>query len=173
MIRDRRTYIKLHDGMPDHPKVGTLSDKAFRLLVEAWCWCSRHSTSVVPAATQQAIAGRAWRRRVAELVAAGLFHESGHECTRCGPAPLGSVVVHDRLPAIRSAREPIPDEVRWRVYDRDGWACQQCGAGQPLSLDHIWPWSLGGADTEDNLQTLCIPCNSRKGARVTSAAGGY
>lgn len=35
-----------------------------------------------------------------------------------------------------------------------------------LSLDHIHPYSLGGEDTLGNLQTLCRPCNSRKGARV-------
>lgn len=28
------------------------------------------------------------------------------------------------------------------------------------------PASIGGADTEDNLQTLCMPCNRAKGARV-------
>ena len=41
---DDRTYIRLHDGMPDHPKVVGLSDAAFRLYVEAMCWCGRHLT---------------------------------------------------------------------------------------------------------------------------------
>src|SRR5215469_12896847 len=41
---DDRTYIKVHDGMPDHPKVEALSDAAFRLLVTLWCWCGRHLT---------------------------------------------------------------------------------------------------------------------------------
>lgn len=44
MQRDERTYIRVHDGMPDHPKVEGLSDKAFRLLIETWCWSSRHLT---------------------------------------------------------------------------------------------------------------------------------
>lgn len=42
--RDDRTYIRVHDGMPDHPKVEPLSDAAFRLLVTTWCWCSRNLT---------------------------------------------------------------------------------------------------------------------------------
>lgn len=64
------------------------------------------------------------------------------------------------------ARRHIPDALRSAVYERDGYVCLHCGTGEALSLDHIHPWSLGGSDTLDNLQTLCRPCNSRKGARV-------
>jgi GNAT superfamily N-acetyltransferase len=63
-------------------------------------------------------------------------------------------------------REPIPYELRLAVYERDGFKCKACGKGSDLTLDHIWPWSLFGADTYENLQTLCKPCNSRKGAKV-------
>lgn len=63
-------------------------------------------------------------------------------------------------------RQYIPLRVRTLIYDRDGYACVFCGASEPLSLDHIWPWSLGGSDEPSNLQTLCIPCNMRKGAKV-------
>ena len=64
------------------------------------------------------------------------------------------------------SRPKIPDALRLEVYQRDGHACLHCGATARLSLDHIHPWSLGGEDTLENLQTLCRPCNSRKGARV-------
>jgi hypothetical protein len=63
-------------------------------------------------------------------------------------------------------RAPISESLRRLIYERDGWACLHCGAAEDLSLDHIWPWSKGGSDTEDNLQTLCRSCNSKKGARV-------
>lgn len=63
-------------------------------------------------------------------------------------------------------RRNIPDSVRFAVYERDGYCCVKCGKPSPLSLDHIWPWSLGGTDERDNLQTLCIPCNCSKGACV-------
>jgi hypothetical protein len=66
-------------------------------------------------------------------------------------------------------RPRIPDRVRFAVYQRDGHACVSCGATEPLSLDHIWPWSLGGEDTVENFQTLCIPCNCRKGNRIAEA----
>lgn len=64
------------------------------------------------------------------------------------------------------SRAHIPDHVRALVYARDGHACASCGSTENLSLDHIKPWSKGGSDDESNLQTLCTPCNSSKGARI-------
>lgn len=43
-VREEITYILVHDRMPGHPKVRGLSDGAFRLLVEAWCFCGEHIT---------------------------------------------------------------------------------------------------------------------------------
>jgi hypothetical protein len=70
---DGRTYIRVHDGMPDHPKVETLSDRAFRLLVETWCWSSRHLTD-------GRVPRNIWLRRGTpkarrELVTAGLVED--------------------------------------------------------------------------------------------------
>lgn len=44
---DYRLFIKLHNGFPEHPKTGGLSDRAFRCLIEAWCYCSRNLTDGV------------------------------------------------------------------------------------------------------------------------------
>jgi hypothetical protein len=52
------------------------------------------------------------------------------------------------------------------VFDRDGWQCVSCGSHADLSVDHVTPRSRGGTDDLENLQTMCIPCNVRKGARV-------
>lgn len=74
-------------------------------------------------------------------------------------------VVYDATP-VNGRRQRIPDDVRQRIYARDGHACITCGETTDLTLDHIHPWSLGGDDTEDNLQTMCRRCNASKGARV-------
>lgn len=71
-----------------------------------------------------------------------------------------------QIPGDIRIRKAIPSALRRAVYERDGYACLHCGATDRLSLDHIHPWSRGGEDTLENLQTLCRPCNSRKGARV-------
>lgn len=42
MASDPRLFFKLHNGFPEHPKAIELSDKAFRQLIEAWCYCSRN-----------------------------------------------------------------------------------------------------------------------------------
>lgn len=65
-----------------------------------------------------------------------------------------------------SERQAIPASVRAAVYARDGHSCVTCGTDESLSLDHIYPWSKGGADTIENLQTMCRPCNSRKSDKV-------
>jgi hypothetical protein len=65
-----------------------------------------------------------------------------------------------------SRRRPMSAAVRRQVFARDDYACRHCGRRSDLAVDHIFPWSLGGTDDLDNLQTLCRPCNSRKGART-------
>lgn len=69
------------------------------------------------------------------------------------------------LAAPGTRRAKIPRRIRELVYRRDGHRCRRCGSQQDLSLDHIEPWSFGGSDDLENLQTLCRSCNSRKGAR--------
>lgn len=55
----------------------------------------------------------------------------------------------------------------WRqVMARDGYRCLCCGSKKRLSKDHIQPIASGGSNDISNLQTLCIPCNSRKGNRT-------
>lgn len=93
MADDGRTYIRVHDGMPDHPKVDALGDRAFRVLVESWCWCSRHLTDGrMPRATWSRRGTPAARR---ELVAAGLVEDLGGEGVR----------MHDYLDHQRSRAE--------------------------------------------------------------------
>lgn len=45
--------------------------------------------------------------------------------------------------------------------------CAVCGRKSKLTRDHIIPLAAGGADDITNIQPLCAPCNSRKGARRT------
>ena len=58
----------------------------------------------------------------------------------------------------------IPQDVKIQVAARDGGRCRQCGSAQDLHFDHVIPWSKGGANTVQNIQLLCEPCNRRKGA---------
>lgn len=52
-------------------------------------------------------------------------------------------------------------EIRKAIIDRDK-KCLKCGTEKRLSIDHIIPISKGGLNELDNLQCLCVSCNSKK-----------
>lgn len=66
----------------------------------------------------------------------------------------------------RPRREPIPQDVKIAVWQRDGGRCVECGEQRDLEFDHIIPLAMGGANTMRNLQLLCGTCNRRKGASL-------
>lgn len=76
---DYRYFIKLHDGFPEHRKTAVLSDRAFRRLIEAWCYCNRTlSDGHIP----KALGDKMFSRKVCdELTQAGWVarSESGYE----------------------------------------------------------------------------------------------
>lgn len=59
----------------------------------------------------------------------------------------------------------VSQNTRRRIYARDGFRCLVCGSGERLTLDHIVPRTHGGTNHATNLQTLCEPCNQKKGTR--------
>ena len=44
MARPNWEYIRIDVLLPEHPKTDGLSDKAFRTLIELWCWCGLNRT---------------------------------------------------------------------------------------------------------------------------------
>ncbi len=76
------------------------------------------------------------------------------------------VVAGRRRPRHRRVRRRRvwSDEERRFILDRDGWACVNCGAQDQLEIDHVIPFSRGGACSVENAAVLCRSCNARKGA---------
>lgn len=71
--------------------------------------------------------------------------------------------------------DPIPDpyrrpqNYRYTLYwkqERKCNGCKEIFVFRDMTLDHILPRSRGGTDDPKNLQLLCKPCNSSKGART-------
>jgi hypothetical protein len=77
------------------------------------------------------------------------------------PENLGSPSA-SRIAAPRRPR--LSSRTRWAVFARDGYRCLACGALENLTIDHIEHQSRGGGHEVENLRTLCLSCNSRRGA---------
>lgn len=81
------------------------------------------------------------------------------KCPNCQPTRSKSTTTTSRV---------ISDKLRYQVLKRDHFKCCFCGASPAkdpsveLHIDHIIPWSKGGQNTLDNLQTLCSKCNLGK-----------
>lgn len=82
MARPNWEWIRLDVLLPEHPKIEGLSDKAFRKLIELWCYSGRQRTDGI-------ITDRRWKaippKVRAELVEHGLVDE----------ITLGGAVMHD------------------------------------------------------------------------------
>jgi hypothetical protein len=101
------TWVKLDDGFDEHRKVMPLSANAFRLFVEALCFCNRNATDGELTKLELA---KLWRRGKErdELVIAGLFEELDD----------GMVAIHDYLKynpsraQVEGRREAVSEKVR-------------------------------------------------------------
>jgi len=98
-------------------------------------------------------------------------YKSGEKVTEesgvVNPPKSNSTKVKPVLFKIAKTRT-IPLSLRVKVLSRDKFRCVFCGkspainAGTILHIDHIKPFSKGGENTLDNLQTLCQDCNLGK-----------
>jgi hypothetical protein len=57
--------------------------------------------------------------------------------------------------------EPIPEDVKQFVLERDRGRCVACGSGELIQYDHVVPASMGGGNEPKNIQLLCAACNRR------------
>ena len=86
--------------------------------------------------------------------------------------PVPSVIRRRTYINIRRRREQSSMK-RLRIYMRDKFRCQYCGAKKSvaeLTLDHILPRSRGGDNSPVNVVTACLPCNNRKRDRTPAEA---
>lgn len=76
-----------------------------------------------------------------------------------------------KIPIIEKTRT-IPLSIRLKVLSRDKFRCIFCGkspatdVGIKLHIDHVLPFSKGGTNETNNLQTLCNECNLGKSDNI-------
>jgi len=74
----------------------------------------------------------------------------------------------------RMIKRPRPEVklTRREVFRRDNFTCQYCGRKyNKLTIDHVLPRHLGGAQSWVNVVTACAACNHRKGGRPLQESG--
>ncbi|MEV5944645.1 hypothetical protein [Streptomyces sp. NPDC051994] len=105
--KDKRTYVKVHDGLPDHPKIIEAGGEAGWLYICGLAYASRQLTDgvipkrLVPRLTD----GSKPEASASALLRVGLWHEGEHNCGSCPSAGPDVYVIHDYLDHQRSASE--------------------------------------------------------------------
>ena len=156
----------LPDDQLASPMVVALSNRSRNLLVQLLASAMVARRDYVP---------RSWVRlglkSEQELVGAGFIRIWGHPVQRHRQV----VLILGMNKKGTKWRAPWPNHRReWQrvskklspvVFARDGW-CVRCMSMKRLTVDHIVPIARGGTNDLSNLQTLCQPCNSRKGVKL-------
>lgn len=92
-------------------------------------------------------------------------------CVECGTPIIGGPYCEAHKPRPRESsrasyragyRDPNYHREKQAALTRAKGACERCGSGGRLEVDHIVPLRDGGANTRANLQVLCQPCHKAK-----------
>ena len=99
----------------------------------------------------------------------GWLRDRINEANNRSSASLKANKIPSEKSTIQKRSRSIPLSIRLDVLTRDGYKCVYCGRSSQqidLEIDHIIPYSKGGSNQIDNLQSLCFDCNRGKGARI-------
>ena len=137
-------------------------------ILATWCW-TRSAAALPPWSLRTALgasgAGIDLSPLAIKLVNDRIIADRGKD----GTAPLwGGATALDRpSEAYRSWHHPaVSQPTPSFLYGKQIGNCAGCGVHFPfsgLTVDHILPRSRGGTDHLDNLQLLCLGCDSSKG----------
>jgi len=83
-------------------------------------------------------------------------------CEYAVPSVIMLKKFHRKKPKVKFTRD--------NIFLRDMYTCQYCGyeySEHELTIDHVIPSSLGGANSWENVVTACARCNTLKGDKTT------
>lgn len=72
------------------------------------------------------------------------------------------VILPPPPPPTKRSRRKTPPKMMEKVKARDGYKCAVCGSCNGLQIHHKIYRSNGGADTLENLVTLCEDCHMKE-----------
>ena len=140
-MSDDRLFFKLHNGFPEHPKTIELSDKAFRQLIEAWCYCSRNLNDGY--LTKSQFLRFFSPKSRGELIAVGFIREEENQ-----------YIMHDYLKHQQSAKEVADLRERRRQAGAKGGKAKANGLASAKQMPEQTPSkSLPDTDIDTDLDT--------------------
>lgn len=101
------SWLRIDDGFADHPKIGVLTDKEFRVWMKTLCYCARYQDPTVDEATMGSISGLSVKT-LARFVGLGLLDKR-----------LTSHVVHDWVAYAPKDSTGAERQAKWRA-NRNG-----------------------------------------------------
>jgi hypothetical protein len=72
-----------------------------------------------------------------------------------------------RANVLRDAQDRLDGEVRCYCCGDTLWSPNFESPLRDIALDHVWPRTMGGVSTADNLLPICTPCNGAKEDRAS------
>lgn len=79
-----------------------------------------------------------------------------------------------KVPAVMMVKDYVrqnkyPRFSKFNVTLRDRFSCQYCGTNvstNTVTMDHVYPVSMGGKTNWENIVASCMKCNSTKGSNL-------
>lgn len=149
-------------GLEVANEINIPDNRLFENLMLLWEYYGRQPRRAELARPPSVISQSAYKRRFNSWIdALTQFVSFANSREITPPSPIEAITGH------QTGREPSL-RLRFRVMKRNNFSCCACGAspalqpGLTLHVDHIIAWSLGGETVDENLQTLCEPCNLGK-----------
>jgi hypothetical protein len=164
----------------------------FRSARKAQRYCSYRCSRLAARAPLETVpcgtCGKPMTRRVCKVDADNRFCSRAccHASLRVDPEVKRANLAEGRRRHCRKrrfAKRSLPTE-KYKdreIFERDGWRCALCGKRidralrwpHPMSatIDHIVPFTKGGADTRRNVQAAHARCNTAKSNRLAGGRG--
>jgi hypothetical protein len=99
------TWFALDDSAHAHPKLVRAGNAAVGLWARCGAYCSAHLTDGIVPGVIATMYGT--QPQIRKLITVGLWHESGHTCSRCPQPPHGDYVMHDYLAGANFSRKQV------------------------------------------------------------------
>ncbi len=152
-------------GLDVSNEVGLSDDRLFENVLTLWTHYGRQPRRSEHAQVPSVVSQSPYLRRFGSWSAA---LKAFVQFANVGDAGVPPDAIRSTTETKRTTRDPSL-RLRFRVLQRDRFACQGCGASPAttaaveLQVDHVTPWSEGGETTFENLRNALQSMQSRKG----------